>query len=497
MRARSTSVFFFGAFVAACASTPEGPSAQPFATEPLTWSACAPPNSTLPLECAWVEVPRRWSDPTGTKVIVGIRRVRASGASRGQLWALDGGPGFAGDAFLQPEFAQLAAEASLDLVIPAHRGVVGSAVACPGIDLSQPDPWPACVQTVVNQWGPGADGFDSTSAALDVAHLMERAPTAGERVVFGGSYGSLWGQRLLQAKPTGIDRMWLDSIVDLEGTLERADEHADAAMRTLLDQCGRTPDCAAMFNGAPTERARTVLSRYLNEDGCGQADGIRQAQLQTLMYAWLSGPPAYWALAAAGYARADRCTAADVAALKRAIDRLSSGRAPDGAGFTYNIVLNRQILYRELYLFDVDVEQRTAAQDTLLATRRGDIAVAGQANAFGPSWRQTGTSTVPATETDLVLLSGHLDPLDPPVWAVRTSRRWPSATLISVPWAGHSVLRYIGTGPDECGSNLLAGFLAGEPLSTECVDAVTGPDFSGDAPATVNAAQDWFGAPLF
>ena len=442
-------------------------------------------------------MPRNWAEPDGSKIVVGVRRVRASRSARGQLWALDGGPGFAGDAFLQPEFIEVAARASLDLIVPTHRGVVGTVLTCPGVDISKIDQWPACVDSLTNQWGPQVDSFDSTAAARDVAHLMTRVPTTGDRVVYGGSYGSLWGQRLLQTMPQGIDRMWLDSIVDLDGSLERTDEHADAAMRTLLRECAAISACAARFNGQPLARAEAVIEAYRNDAGCGQTEGVTQAGLQSLMFAWLSGPPWYWVLAAAGYARADRCSPADVAALQQALRRLTA-QTPDGAGFTYNPVLNRHILYRELYRFDVNVEERTNAQSGLLATRRGDIPVAAQAAAFGTSWRRPGSSAVPSTvETDLVLLSGALDPLDPPQWAERTANRWPHASLLLAPWAGHSVLRYLGTEPGQCGTLLLAAFLADQSLSTTCVQSTTGPDFEGRAEATVSAAQDWFGAELY
>lgn len=480
----------------ACASTSTSPPVQPFDTTPLAWQRCVAPVTGNEAECAWLEVPRRWSDPLGEKLVVGVRRIRAPGDSRGQLWALDGGPGFAGDVYFQSEFQQVAAAASLDLIVPAHRGVVGTTISCPGVDISQPDSWSACAQVLTERWGRGADGFDSTEAAEDVAHLMDRVPTSGVRLAFAGSYGSVWGQRLLQRRPEGLDGMWLDSIVDLDGTLERADTHADEAMRTLMERCTGMPACAAMFNGEPLARAEAVIRQYPTGAGCGQTQGLTQEKLQALMYAWLSGPPAYWVLAAAGYARADRCGPDDVRAFEHAVERLGEV-TPDGAGFAYNPVLNRQVLFRELYRFEADLEELMAAQASLLATRRGDIAVARQASAFGASWRKAGTSTVPRSGTQLVLLNGALDPLDPVAWAVRTARRWPQAERISVEWAGHSVLRYLGTEPGQCGARLLAAFLARDRLPVECVAEVPGPDFSGASPSTQAAAQDWFGDSVF
>ncbi|MEO0395945.1 MAG: alpha/beta hydrolase [Cyanobacteria bacterium P01_A01_bin.137] len=200
-------------------------------------------------------------------------------------------------------------------------------------------------------------------------------------------------------------------------------------------------------------------------------------------------------MAAAGYARASRCHEEDIAALQHAIERLSSV-VPDGVGFAYNVILNRHILYRELYRFDVDVGERSAAQADLLATRRGDVATAMQAAAFGPSWRVPGEVATPDTETKLVLLSGALDPLDPPSWAQRTSQRWPQADLISVPWAGHSVLRYLGLAVGQCGEQLLSTFFKDQDLPVDCVES-SGPSFSGDSLEVRSAAQNWFGGALF
>ena len=354
-----------------CATTSEGLSVQSFDSAPLTWGACPAPWNRPRIECARAEVPRRWSAPEGEKLVVMTRRARAVGPSRGQLWALDGGPGFVGDVFFDEDFLALVDRAGLDLVVPSHRGTMDrSGLTCPGVDLSVRDNWPACVAQLRETWGEGAAGFDSTSAARDVSHLMDRVPTHGRRLVYGGSYGSVWGQRLLQVRPRGIDSMWLDSIVDLEGSLERSDEHAHAAMQELLRLCGVEAACRAMFDGEPLAAAHRVRLAYVEGSGCGQAEGIELAALQGLMFAWLSGPPAHWVLAAAGYARADRCEAADVSALQKALARVGQ-RAPDGANFGYNPILNRQVLFRELYRFDIDVEARTARQAELLATRRG------------------------------------------------------------------------------------------------------------------------------
>jgi hypothetical protein len=483
--------------IAGCAGTREGPSVQPFGAAPLQWAACPAPWEGPRIECARVEVPRRWAEPEGEKITIIARRMRATGTARGQLWALDGGPGFAGDVFFDPGLTTFTDRAGLDLIVPSHRGTVDQGgLTCPGVDVSSIEGWDACVERLVERWGEGIEGFDSTSAARDVAHLMDRVPRQGRRLVYGGSYGSLWGQRLLQVRPEGIDRVWLDSVVDLEGTLERSDEHAHAAMQELLRLCGEDSACRAMFDGPPLEVADRVRRAYGQGFGCGQGEGLELADLQALMFAWLSGPPVHWALATAGYARADRCEESDPPALRRALERLKE-QPPDGAGFIYNPILNRHILYRELYRFDVDVEERTAIQSELLATRRADVVTATDATAFGPTWRVPGPVETPTTTTELILLSGRLDPLDLPDWAERTARRWPTAVPVFTPWAGHSVLRYLGTSEGQCGARLLDAFFAGEALPVACAEGQPGPDFSGEEENVRRAAEVWFGEALF
>ncbi|WP_146155301.1 hypothetical protein [Enhygromyxa salina] len=90
-----------------------------------------------------------------------LRRVPAEGEARAALWVLDGGPGFAGDSFLDENLVQRVREAHVDLLIPSHRGTVGqSALHC---SAQAPDSieagvvtvheWPSCLAELEEQWG--------------------------------------------------------------------------------------------------------------------------------------------------------------------------------------------------------------------------------------------------------------------------------------------------------------------------------------------------------
>ena len=104
----------------------------------------------------------------------------------------------------------------------------------------------------------------------------------------------------------------------------------------------------------------------------------------------------------------------------------------------------------------------------------------------------------PPTETQLVLLSGLLDPLDARSWAERTAQRWAEVAIpVFATWAGHSVIRYLGTSAGQCGAELLDAFLGGRVLPVPCTASVAGPDFTGGSEEVQDAARAWFGETLY
>src|SRR5690606_20175999 len=100
----------------------------------LAWQDCPPdvPGSSQ-AECALAEVPLDWHAGESAAIRVFCRRFRPEGPVRGQLWALDGGPGEAGDGFVAPQFRQTVLDAGYELIVPSHRGsAYGTTLACPG-----------------------------------------------------------------------------------------------------------------------------------------------------------------------------------------------------------------------------------------------------------------------------------------------------------------------------------------------------------------------------
>ncbi|MEL6344289.1 MAG: alpha/beta fold hydrolase, partial [Myxococcota bacterium] len=332
--------------VSCAARTPEF-AVQSMEEGPFTFGPC--PETLLhaaQTECALVQAPLDGSVPSSRTITLFVRRIPAvpGSVSADQVWALDGGPGFAGDVFTDPDFYQGVRAAGYDVIIPTHRGsVYGTGLSCPG--QQAPDSpgggrvvaaeYPACVEALQAQWGDDLARFSAVDAARDVLYLMRRMKTEGRVVVFGGSYGSVWGQRLLQLDPP-IAGMWLDSIVDLDEGLDQADENAHDAGMTLLGRCADTPACAERFPDGPLATAEALIET-MPEPICG----LPPATIRRLLNRLLSSHPADQALVAPTVLRLHRCDE-DGPALMHAVARMDQS-ANTNPPLAYNPLLNRLI----------------------------------------------------------------------------------------------------------------------------------------------------------
>ena len=104
----------------------------PLGAESVNWGPCPEALGGARIDCTQVEVPANWDKEKGSVTSVLLRRRATKEKSRGSLWALDGGPGFAGDGFFEPNLADLVDSSGLDLYVPSHRGSIGqSSLQCP------------------------------------------------------------------------------------------------------------------------------------------------------------------------------------------------------------------------------------------------------------------------------------------------------------------------------------------------------------------------------
>lgn len=457
-------------------------------TTPLHFASCGD------FECARAAVPYDWncadSDCNSRAVNLLVRRYQAPSPSRGQLWALDGGPGFSGEGFFDPGFVELVHAAGFDLYVPTHRGTPGSdALACPAAEAPDSpgggritqEELPACRALLEREWG-SLTHFSSMAAGRDVAHLLTLAPASERTVVFGGSYGTLWGQRVLQAAPAGaIDLAWFDSVVDLEATLENADQHADIAARTLFAQCQASGVCPIEI-----DEALSVLAAHDDGEGCGGLDG---AVIRALGYRLLSGNIQERLVYVHLLARSQRCEPQDEVALAHAVEHFQNPAAAPGVGLPYAPLLNLHMIAAEL-----DGGLAPSNQRSLLASRAGDEPLRARLDAWGVE--RLPLDTTSTTDARVILWSGGLDPLDPPSWAARTAERW-DAELITVPSAGHALMRYARTGTGNCAHTIWTTLLADPSAEVDrsCLADIVSVDWAVENEATRESLETWLGAP--
>lgn len=244
-----------------------------FYTQTVTWGDCAFEVATRgadeDLQCADVQVPLDYDDPSGETVTVVMSRLPAAGDSRGSLLLNPGGPGVSGvDAMLNAEHTVTDDVREVyDVVSFDPRGVGRSAgIEC--LDDAEMDAWRAepmfdpdeqPADEVREQYerigteclrnsGEIVAEMDTASAARDMDIL--RAVLGEEQLTYlGFSYGTLLGAMYAELFPERAGRLVLDGGMDpalgtMEATADQAvafEENLRHWVRTCQEQI---EDCA-------------------------------------------------------------------------------------------------------------------------------------------------------------------------------------------------------------------------------------------------------------
>ena len=233
-----------------------------FYEQKLEWEGCGSGQ-----DCAEVDVPLDYTDPTGDTVTLELRRSPAEGESRGTLFVNPGGPGGSGVDFTS-YFAGQAGEdvvASYDVVGFDPRGVgTSEPLECLGTEAmdryvsSDPDPDDAAESedflASVRELGEGCARSSGALAAhvstQEVARDLDvlRAVVGDEQLTYyGASYGTYIGATYAELFPEQVGRMVLDGAVDptlsnTETNLEQA-RGFETALRAYAADCVEQGDC--------------------------------------------------------------------------------------------------------------------------------------------------------------------------------------------------------------------------------------------------------------
>lgn len=473
------------------------PAAQP---EPVAFKPCSVQTggSDTGAECADVEVPLDWSKPEGKTVTVFVKRMRGSAAGpHQQMWLLQGGPGGAGDG-LEPMAAEvLSRNGAFDVYIPDHRGTGRSAfLECPISTSTRFDP-AACGAELVKAWGKdGLATFNTTTAARDVGHLVERTREPGQKVhVYGVSYGTYWAQRYLQLFPDQATAVTLDSVCQAGlCSFLKIDYWRDVVGKKFLAECAADAVCGAKLGPDPVAKVREAMA-VADAGTCDGTEGMNGEYLQAYFGYFLASFQIRSIIPPLTY-RILRCSPEDVTALKATWSTLSQlfgggFLAPNGA-FAPARDLSSPVLGYHIAFSEMEESPpvsrdalRALMKDAVFATYRGETRDA--YDAWPRYERDEHVGKYATSSTPMLLMNGSLDPQTPQEFADAVAPHYtkPGQSYVVFPRAAHGVTsqsptRFERGDGEPCGRTVWEQFVESPTaaLDTSCTSRILAHDFT-------------------
>lgn len=259
------------------------PALEPFYTQQAQWEPCADRGPRV--ECATVQVPLDYTDPSARTLELALLRVPSTGTPRGSLVVNPGGPGAGGMDFAE----YLGGVIDPDVRNAFHivgfdpRGVEASApVQClTGRQTTRwyrTDPTPDTVEERRTLWRRAAAistgclasdpqlarfvGTDNTVRDMDVIRSAVGDSTLNW---LGFSYGTSLGARYAQEFPDTVGRMVLDGGVDprLDAMAVSKDQSAgfQQALQRFAADCAKKPRCVADTPAGVIDALNSVLAK--------------------------------------------------------------------------------------------------------------------------------------------------------------------------------------------------------------------------------------------
>jgi pimeloyl-ACP methyl ester carboxylesterase len=442
---------------------------------------CPRPLSVLRATCGHVQAP---ADHTGR--VAGVQRVAfarfpASGASRGTLTVLPGGPGEAALGLAGPLLLTLGpilVDHDLLLVDPRGTGL-SDATGCRVPQSATATP---AVLAAVAACGERLGARRATLTTAEQVRDLEdvRAALGIPRLtLLGASYGTKVAAEYVRRFPASTDRVVLDSPVPVDG-LDADSELPSLALPRVMREVCWPPGCRALAGDADPQRMlarlvarlqrRAMTGRFVGASGAIRRVRIDTEALYTLLLSSDAEPLLRVDVPAAMRAALD----GDPAYLARLIGPPSGAPpAPDAGAidvgrFLASLCVESRLPWRP----DAPLAGR---REALLALLTRDAArflpfppgvVAAAANATAClTWPATPPPEPVATVAPPVptlILSGREDLRTPVEDARRTAAQYPDVRLLAVPDVGHSVLV---NDPRRCALRGVASFLAGGPVA--------------------------------
>lgn len=269
--------------------------------EALTWAPCplerpAPPDApegtpptVVPVECASLDVPLDYANPSGDTVTLAVFRIRSADPATkvGHLLTNPGGPGGETKGFLAAVAGGVpeAVTSRYDLVSFDPRGIGASEGLTCGMDqdlvaelddpvANQKAYAAALAAECLAQGGPLVATMTGTNAARDLESVRLALGDA-KLTYLGYSYGATIGGTYAELFPGSVGRVVLDGATDpalpYVGWVRDQVIAFDKALVRSAGVCDADPDCA--FFGATTLQVWEYLSWKARTEGLPTADG--------------------------------------------------------------------------------------------------------------------------------------------------------------------------------------------------------------------------------
>jgi pimeloyl-ACP methyl ester carboxylesterase len=439
--------------------------------------------------CARLSVPL---DRTGTvpgRVSLFVKRVRArrrAGATRPPLFLLAGGPGqSATDAFGGESLGVLyPAYRARDLIIFDQRGTGRSGLLrCRRLERSNLLRAGPAAAACARSLGPRRAFYTTRDSTDDIEAI--RAQLGVERIaLFGVSYGTKVALAYARRFPDRVDRLVLDSVVEVDGPDPYYRDSFEAVPRALRSLCRRdcrwtrdpVADLAALVRRIA---ARGPLrGRVIDRHGRPRASRLTRADLFTILVAG-DDDPAIRAAAPGAVKSALGGDLTPLLRLRRRAFRVDAEPPPPRllSSGVYAATTCEEVSLPWARTTSPDPAERHAQAAARAATIPDSV--------FGPFDRGTslasdffalcerwpaapvapdlGSGAMP--DVPVLLLDGEDDLRTPVENAIRTAQLFPRSRLMIAPATGHSVL---GADLSGCAQRAFARFVQLRPVPPRC-----------------------------
>jgi pimeloyl-ACP methyl ester carboxylesterase len=441
----------------------------------IPWAACP----TAGFECAHVDVPLDRTGATPGNVSLAVSRIpAAANPNRTAVVPLAGGPGQAALPLSQ-SFSQILkpAIADRDLLVYDQRGT-GSSGALDCASLHQQTTVFKAASGCASELG-ARRGFYRTADSVEDIEALRVAGGYDKLVLFGVSYGTKVAEDYAAAHPANVEALVLDSVVLPEGPDPFQRSSLSNAPRVLSDLCangactGATNDVKGdLAKLAANLREHSLRGKVTLSSGRRVSFGMDQTGLVDILLAGDLNPTLRSELPGSMRA-ALRGDASPILRLSVRSEGLTTGLQSSGGDTSDALFLattceEAPFAWTRTADADKRADEITAAAKALPRDQLGPFspaaAVQGGPIPFCLGWPDASPPPVPAPPLPAVrtlVLDGQMDLRTPFEDAAQIATRIPGASIVQVPFTGHSTVSSDATANGACTTGALATFFGG------------------------------------